>query len=555
MAKIYKTASENNQSKENSLSKLSVNRRSVSIKKVRRVVEYNSESTKQSNIWNINSILANIFTYTDRKDLIEFNTVCKKWNFLTTPIIHGTIKLQRSAAIRSKIHGKSIKKAAIVNLEVAECIKNNSKHAKYLKVFKFDQKLDPQRAIEFFEAFKFITNLTIDKIKMSQDQLLGMINPLKYLEELNLLCLAIKWINSNMSCTNDMKLPRTLKKLSLEDINLMGNPQLFNQVINTHSNLVEFKFKMRNQANILKPFLKNYPSLEVFEYEDQNLGNLQEIVSVFESNPQLLTLKLAINRWNNSLANAIKLRLVNLENFKFIEPSIYHENRSPSFILTQHTKIKILYLKWDDLSQCSLNSILLNCPYLENLSLIHTSIDEVENPVIFLKLPKATNIKKLVISCRNLNERSLDTILQNCPLLKDLDIQLHFVWKDWMHLIGKRCRKLEHLKVSMSVIQSGVDPERRFQEMYQSDILINNYSVYTDTLISLTLNQFDFHFAKAEYFNSFTKLKYINFPRQKYTHSYAFYPKIEFDKDLWPNYCLNIKNQSSSIDVELIKLK
>lgn len=555
MARIFRTAAKNNQSKANSSTALGVNRKSVNIKKTRKVVENSSEATKRNDIWNINSILSNIFSYTDRKDLIEFNAVCKKWNLLTAPIIHRTIKLQRSRAIKNKCYDKSLNKATVADLEVTECINNNSKHAQLVKDFKLNEKLEPQRAITFFETFKFITNLTIDRIKMSQDQFLGMIHPLNYLEELNLSCLTISKIVKNKFYSNAVQLPPTLKKLGLEAINLTNNPQLFNQTINSHSNLVEFKLKTYNQTDILEPFLKNYPSLKTFEYDNLMLKNPQNIINIFESNPQLLTLKLTIDCWSNLVANAINLYLVNLEEFGFIEPLMYHVDHLPIFFkFSQHTKIKILNLTWDRLSECSLNSILLNCPYLEDLNLLHFSVDQVENPIISLKLPKS-KIKKLAISCRNLSESSLDSILFNCPLLEDLDIQLSFVWKDWMHLIGKRCSKLEKLKVSMPVLPSGVDPERTFQEMFQRDILTNNCSAYANTLTTLTLNQFDFHFAKEDHFNSFKKLKSINFPCQRYSHSFVFHPKIDFNKDLWPNYRLNIKNQNSSVDVELIKYK
>ncbi|KXN65968.1 hypothetical protein CONCODRAFT_80635, partial [Conidiobolus coronatus NRRL 28638] len=555
MARIYRTSIKNNQSKEDSTSNLGVNRKPANIKKARKLVENNSQIIKRSDNWNINSILSNILAYTNHKDLIEFNTVCKKWNHLTTSIIHKSIKLQRSRAIKNKCYDKNLNKTTIADLEVIECIKNNSKHAQLVKEFKLNEKLEPQRAIEFFETFKFITNLTIDRLKMSQDQFLGMIHPLNFLEELNLSCLTINKIVKNKFYTNAVQLPPTLKKLSFEAVNLINNPQLFNQTINSHSNLVEFKFKMYNQTDILEPFLKNYPTLKIFEYDNQMLENPQDIISIFESNPQLLALRLTIKCWSNLIANAINHNLINLEEFRFTEPLMYHEDSLPVFFkFSQHTKIKILNLTWDRLSECSLNSILLNCPYLEDLSLVHTAINQVENPVISLKLPKS-KIKKLTISCRNLNESSLDSILLNCPLLEDIDIQLPFVWKDWMNLIGKRCTKLQKLKVSMPVLRSGVDPERTFQETFQRDILVNNYSAYANTLTSLTLNQFDFHFAKEEHFNSFNKLKSIYFPCQRYSHSYVFHPKIDFNKDLWPNYRINIRNQNSSVDVELIKNK
>jgi hypothetical protein len=44
-------------------------------------------------LWDIGSILSNIFVYTDHKDLIEFSTFCKKWSDIIIPIIHKNIKL------------------------------------------------------------------------------------------------------------------------------------------------------------------------------------------------------------------------------------------------------------------------------------------------------------------------------------------------------------------------------------------------------------------------------------------------------------------------------
>jgi thiamine pyrophosphokinase len=126
--------------------------------------------------------------------LIKFNTVFKKWHHLISPIALKTIKLQRSRAIQNKVHDKRLNKTAKVNLEVEMCISNNEKHAPQINEFTFTQSLEPQRVIELFKTFNFITILALGKIGMRQDQFISLISPLTQLQESNLIYIIIKKI-------------------------------------------------------------------------------------------------------------------------------------------------------------------------------------------------------------------------------------------------------------------------------------------------------------------------------------------------------------------------
>ncbi|KXN66385.1 hypothetical protein CONCODRAFT_11801 [Conidiobolus coronatus NRRL 28638] len=151
------------------------------------------EENNENDIWNIGSIRSNIFAYTEFKDLVNFNTVCKRWNNVSNHIIHKTIKLKRRWDIMKQIYGKRFNSAANIE-EVDECISNNAKNAPFVKEFNYNYKLNPLRAIKVFETFRFICYLTIGSCDMSQGQFLGMISPLNQLRELTLSYLRIKLV-------------------------------------------------------------------------------------------------------------------------------------------------------------------------------------------------------------------------------------------------------------------------------------------------------------------------------------------------------------------------
>ncbi|KXN65127.1 hypothetical protein CONCODRAFT_13395 [Conidiobolus coronatus NRRL 28638] len=368
MTRVLRSATKKCQSKVDLPSKLSISKNSKIIKKrAKKIVEIKNEVSRQSDIWNINPILSNILAYTDRKDLLEFNTVCKKWNQLSNPIIHKTIKLNRSWDIIKKSHDKRLNKYGKIDADVVECISNNAKHAPFIKEFYYDYKLEPQRAIEIFETFRFISKLTIKSWEMSQDQFLGMISPLTQLQELNLEHLEIKKIVYKRLYKEVVQLPSSLKKLTLS-VKLIDNPDLFIQTINSHTNLVEFSSKSSHGFDSLEPFYKPYPSLVKFEYENQQVKSSQSLIKVFENNPQLISLKMPLGYMNNNLANLLSSYLTNLEELNLSEGNSYsYDQTDINLKFSQPTKIKKLNLSWRRLTESSVDSILLNCPHLEEL--------------------------------------------------------------------------------------------------------------------------------------------------------------------------------------------
>ncbi|KXN64565.1 RNI-like protein [Conidiobolus coronatus NRRL 28638] len=432
MTRVLRSAVKKNQTKEDLTSKLNACKNSKTKRNYKIKVLAKSEVVQQNSIWNINSILSNIFKYTEKNDLIKFNTVCKRWNDVTNPIIHKTIKLQRKRAFQNKDHDKRFNKAAKTDAEVEMCIANNSKHAKYIKEFNFNENLEPQRAIKLFETFKFITNLTVGG-SMSQDQFISMIIPLTQLQELNLSSLGIKRIIKNKFISEPAVLPASLTKLTLGRVYLYKNPELFIQTINSHTNLIEYKFSSYNGANFLDPFFKNYPTLKIFDYNHEKINHSQSLIKVFESNSHLKTLKLSLSCYNDALITSISSHLINLEEFNFSEIYSYPETQISIISKLSHpTKIKKLNLSWDKLSQCSVNSILLYCPYLEELYLKHAPSYLNTASDISIESSKLANIKKLKLRYNHLSKISYNSIITKCAQIKELDIVLPDKWKECM---------------------------------------------------------------------------------------------------------------------------
>jgi hypothetical protein len=240
MTRVLRSATKKSQNSEDLSSKLNIIKYSKNIKRGDNKVIKIKKEVKKSDISDINTLISIIFAYTDHKDLIEINTACKKWNNLTNPIIHKTIKLTHSWNIIDQAYDKMLNYYAKIEAEVDECIYNNSKYAQFVKEFTFKSKLAPQRAIEFFDNFRFISNLTIDYCNMSKDQFLVMISPLTQLQELSIRSLEIKKIVYKRLYKEVVQLPLTLKKLRIESLRLISNPELFIQTINSHNNLIEF---------------------------------------------------------------------------------------------------------------------------------------------------------------------------------------------------------------------------------------------------------------------------------------------------------------------------
>jgi hypothetical protein len=559
MTRVLRSAVKKNQIKEDQSSNLSISKKSKTVKRnTKKKVLNKSKESQQNDIWSISSIVSNIFKYAEKNDIINFNTVCKTWNNVTNPIIHKTIKLQRKRAFQNKDHDKRFLKSAKTDAEVELCISNNSKHAPFIKEFEYHEKLKPQRAIQLFETFKFITNLTIGG-SMSQDQFISMIIPLTQLQELNLRYLRIKKIVTKKYISEPAILPPSLTKLSIERISLYKNPELFVQTINSHTNLLEFRFDFysynSNDENIfLDPFFKNYPSLEIIDLSQQHMDYSQSLIKAFEFNPQLRMLKLSLSRCNDSLMSNLSRYLTNLEVFNFTELNSYHEGQSSIISKFTHpTKIKKLNLTWSKLSQCSLNSILLNCPYLEELHLNY--LPSFRNTVsdISINPLKLANIKKLNLKYGNLSTSSYNSILMKCARAKELDIELPIDWKDCIKVIGNVCTDLESLVVRLSYNTNGHERNTFYQEFYESQLLDSN-TVYRSTLRNLTLYNLNFYDSKAEYFNNFENLEYIEFPSQYNANDSTSSQDISFNKDLWPNYKFISKSLNRYFSVKMVKI-
>ncbi|KXN64928.1 RNI-like protein [Conidiobolus coronatus NRRL 28638] len=501
--------------------------------------------------------MSNIFKYIGKRDLIEFNTVCKKWNNATNPIIHKTIKLQRKRAFQNKDHDKRFVKSAKTDAEVEMCIINNSKHAQYIKELSVCENLKPQRAIQLFETFRFITTLSIGG-NMNQDQFIGMVIPLTQLQELKLYYLSIKGLKKNKYATGPAVLPPSLKKLTIEKIRLCKSPVLFIQTINSHTSLLEFKFDSfshdsNNEVAILDPFFKSYPSLKIFEYSNQHLDYSQSLIKIFESNSQLRTLKLSFSGCNDVLMSNLSRHLTNLEEFNFNELNSYNESQASIISKFTHlTKIKKLNLNWRKLSQCSINSILLNCPYLEELYLKYSPSYQNNVSDISINPSKLANIKKLNLRYGNLSTNSYDSIITKCAQVKELDIELPREWKECMKVIGRTCTDLERLVIYPSYYY-GQDIITFYQEFYETELLACN-SLYKSTLKHLTLKNFNIYESKIEYFKNFSKLKCIEYPWQRNSNGSTSNTEVNFDKDLWPGYRVEIKSCGHGWDAKLHKL-
>jgi hypothetical protein len=399
MTRILRSAAKKVQNSEDLSSKLSINKKSKAIKRrVKELVEVKNEDIRQNSIWNIISILSNIFLHSNHKDLVEFNIVCKKWNSVINPIIYRTIKLDNNWDDSMRYNYKMLGNAEKIDAYVVECISFNAKHAHLVKEFNFNFVLEPLRAIEFFETFRFICRLTIGRCNMTQSQFLGMINPLTRLQELTINGLKIKNGFRKRLYNKVVQLPSSLKNLKLGIIELNDNPKLLVQTINSHSNLVEFNVDSDTSSQFFKPFYKHYPSLLKLKYDNQYQSNLQPLFEIFENNPQLVSLEVSLEHYNDKLINHINSYLINLEHLELYEYGYYNrDNKDVIVKFSQPTKIKKLTLDWGSLSNCSLNSILLKCHDLEELDLNPSTNYKEPNSVKSLNLSKYARVKKLAI--------------------------------------------------------------------------------------------------------------------------------------------------------------
>ncbi|KXN67279.1 hypothetical protein CONCODRAFT_10686, partial [Conidiobolus coronatus NRRL 28638] len=505
--------------------------------------------TLSNDFWHQNFNFSEIFKYLKQEELVNFNSVCKRWNLLTNPIIHRELKLLRSDRIREKVHGKKYDSSTKVNAEAKECISNNSKFAPFVKEFELTSSLLPKIKSKLFETFNFISVLTLQDINIDQCQFLGIIDSLKLLNSLILTDIKVNNNSKDQLYTSYVQLPSSLNKLALTDIQAKNNPELFFQTINSHANLKELCVHDSENNIFLEPLYKNNASLLSFEYYGVGFENLDPLYKLIEFNSQLVNLKLYLYSFTDKLYTQIAGYLTNLEeiflslNTSFIIPS--NMVKSSAF-----EKVKIFKLISIDLNYTSVKSILENCPKLEELELkgIYKSL-ESDLPKS-LNLARPTKIKKLEINIDNIDQSLFDIILSNSPSLNELEVRLHNGWQHRLKTIWLNSKNLKKL-----IIWNGFkwkDGEKQFiQEFYQTGLLANA-SDYNINITQLSFIMFGFSDARADNFDSFKRLKSIKFLDQ----SCEVIKTEGVDIDLWKDYKLRISdNGEYTADVEFYKNK
>jgi hypothetical protein len=262
-----------------------------------------------------------------------------------------------------------------------------------------------------------------------------------------------------------------------------------------------------------------------------------------------------LERWSEELLNHISSHLINLEQLQIYENGYeygYYSGDNTDFIVkfSQPTKIKKLILDWGSLSSCSLNSILLNCPNLEELDLNRWPNRKEPNYVKFLNLSNPSKIKKLSIDCYALSEGVFNTLLLKCSHLNELSINLPVKWKEAIKSIYETCADLERLNILPPNGMHGQELYGFFRELYETEFFTCSPKCKY-TLSHLTLGSFEVQYSKAEYFKNFEKLKSIKFLNQYTIDIKSPNIEAEIDKDLWLGYKLLITDGDSGPNVEI----
>jgi hypothetical protein len=462
MARVTRSSIKNNKINLEFTKKMGISQKHKVIKgKVNKKIDIELLDTEKNSIFNINSILSKVFSYTNFNDLVKLNTVCKRWNQLSNPIIHRTVKLMRSRTIQNKVYNKKFNKAGKSEAEIKECIANLGKFAPLVKEFRLKDSIGPKSAIEFFNTFKFITTLTFTHLNITQDQFIVCIKPLKSLKELNMMSVAIRKIFRKRIYKEAIQLPSSLTKLILDDVYEGDGTDIFHKTINSHKNLIEFRSRSFYLCEFTEPFQTHYPTLQIFEYSSQRHSNDSQLHRIIDNNIQLKALNIQLNKLDQPLITRINQRLINLE-----ELCLVRYQNVPEY----DTQLKVNFSKF-------------------------------------------ANIKQLKLVFDKLNQTSLDSILVNCPQLKVLNIKLPKQWTLWTNSILLNCKNLEHLTICPSYEFYGQALKDFCNEFYNSEFLKNEANSLTK-LESLRINGFHIFIPNPlnfDKFKNFKNLKLVQF--------------------------------------------
>jgi hypothetical protein len=465
--------------------------------------EYKSQVHKKD-IMQIDLVLSKIFEYSTLQDLKSFNIVCKKWNQLSNPFVYRKINL-------------------LSNIKAEEFINTSAKYAHYIEELAYCQSLKPQRDIRFFESLNSLTKLDIYNVKINQDQFLCLVKPLNKLEDLKLGSTTIKEIKRKRLCTEPVQLPHTLIKLSIINLKLVGNPALFVETMSSHRCLKEFIVNSSDASNFMSLFCTGYPSLKFFQYINCKPKNLQPLINVFESNPQINTLKLDSSLLG-ALAAHLRLYLTNLKELELCSSIDFVPDST--YMFSQHIKVKKLKLTVKVLTSALLNCLLQNCPKLEELIYEPGGLFSLKS--ISVRVENPTKIKKLRISKASFDDTSFESIVINCPYLEELDVSFTSEWKGQYETISQRCANLKSLTLYSSV-------ENNSHTEYTTLEFLSGNCSFKNILTSLTLENFPFNAINSAHLQGYSNLKSIKF--QSCHNQYEKnIDEVLNNNDSWPNY-------------------
>ncbi|KXN66383.1 hypothetical protein CONCODRAFT_11798 [Conidiobolus coronatus NRRL 28638] len=225
-----------------------------------------------------------------------------------------------------------------------------------------------------------------------------------------------------------------------------------------------------------------------------------------------------------------------------------------NFKFSQPTKIKKLKINLSRLSNISYNSILINCPDLEELNLNGYTFSDPPAIFKFLNISNFNNLKKLDIDCRILCEGTFDTLLSYLPCLNELKIVLNVGWKEVIKPIYEKCASLQRLEIYPPGIIYLRQRDAFLQEFYESEFFTSSPKCKF-TLTHLTLNGFRAVDSKAEYFENFKSLKSIKYPPQTLFGYDRNSKEIKIDMNLWPGYRLLKNNYLAGYGAEFKRFK
>ncbi|KXN68420.1 hypothetical protein CONCODRAFT_9350 [Conidiobolus coronatus NRRL 28638] len=454
-------------------------------------------------------ILKNIFKQSEGASLKNLSLVSKKWNKLAKPYLKSKITLYRNNVWVTNPNGRA--NQPNIREEAELCIEENRKYSDLIKDFKLWADLPLNLTLDFFTTFTNLTKLEIFNLRLYQVNILTALRPLESLEELIFTKVNIThYVPFRQVQREDPKLvnlPSSLKILKFKYLHTDGDPKIFIQLINTHSKLKEFEAdSIISSYGIINGILKPYPTLEKFSYQTSNENISDKLLSFIESNPQLKVFYLSCNSLNGYFLSKILQDLDSLTHLNLVKGCL--DSKSKPLIQTMFnspTALKYLNLNWDSLPSNVIDSILLNSPKLENLSL-HLP-EDFDHWINIIKL-RCSRLKKLKYEfSTNLNLSNYE-ILENSKNLIEVAFNSDIKYKSESTLIELHFVNLHPIAINLDYFQL-------FSNLLFIKISLVKY-LYKNNINKIEeyfkqIEEFDIEVIDGEYFVEVNLTKKINY--------------------------------------------